>query len=332
MPDWLELPAAFLIFALGLRLSAFFSGSETGFYRVSYLRVSIAAHEGDRAAQRILWFTQNPGYFVATTLIGNNVANYLTTVAIGMAAAVYTTRSGWTEIVSTLLVSPVVFIFGELLPKNLYYRAPLHLLRRDSLWFLWFYRAFLVVSWPLNLMSRLLQRWGDPSARPLALLLGRSRLVQVFKRGHEEGLLTEVQNRLVSGVMQTAPQPIGVSVTPAARVLGMADDASRQALLDFARRFGLTHVAVRRAGTQDEWYAYARTSDLIATQKPVMSLFRPMPRIDAAISKLETILALREAGAPVGVVYAGSRLVGTVTEHGLVEQLFRSPQALAPAV
>ena len=89
MQDWLAIIGAFALFLLGLRLSAFFSGAETGFYRVSFLRLSIDAHAGDRIAKRILWFAQHPSYFVATTLIGNNIANYLTTSAISLAIVTF---------------------------------------------------------------------------------------------------------------------------------------------------------------------------------------------------------------------------------------------------
>ena len=65
----------------------FFSGAETGFYRVSYLRLSIDAQAGDPVARRILWFCQNPSDFVVTALIGNNVAQYGLTAAVGIAAA-----------------------------------------------------------------------------------------------------------------------------------------------------------------------------------------------------------------------------------------------------
>ena len=81
----LQFLAALLLFLLGLRLSAFYSGTETGFYRVSYLRLTIDAHAGDRVARRLMWFAHHPSYFVATTLVGNNIANYMTTLAIGLA-------------------------------------------------------------------------------------------------------------------------------------------------------------------------------------------------------------------------------------------------------
>ena len=77
---------ALVLFLIGLRLAAFFSGAETGFYRVSYLRVSIDAQSGDPVAKRILWFCQNPTNFVVTALIGNNVAHYILMVAVGIAA------------------------------------------------------------------------------------------------------------------------------------------------------------------------------------------------------------------------------------------------------
>ena len=46
-----------LLFIVGIRLSFFFSGSETGFYRISPLQLSIRVHQGDRASaslQRML--------------------------------------------------------------------------------------------------------------------------------------------------------------------------------------------------------------------------------------------------------------------------------------
>ncbi|MBW3538799.1 MAG: DUF21 domain-containing protein [Planctomycetes bacterium] len=326
----LELLVALALFAVGLRLSAFFSGSETGFYRASFIRVSIDANAGDRVAQRLLWFARHPAYFVATCLVGNNVANYLTTVAVGLAAvALVPMQSDWVEIAGAMLMAPVVFIFGELLPKNLYYRAPLYHLRREVRIFSGFYRLFLVVSFPLIGISKLLERIAGSAERPLQTLRGRSRLAQLLSRGRAAGLLTEVQSRLVHGLLYTAAEPVSAAMTPASRVLGMADDASRAELLDYARRYGTAAVMLRRAGTEDEWYAYVRVADLAVTQRPLRALVRTMPTIDPRGSKLEALLALREAGATHGVVASGDVARGVVSDRGLVEGLFRSSAALA---
>ncbi|MEE3220565.1 MAG: CNNM domain-containing protein, partial [Planctomycetota bacterium] len=56
------------LFLSGLLLSAFFSGSETGFYRVPRIRLLIDSLAGDRVSRVLLWLTNYPSLFVATTL------------------------------------------------------------------------------------------------------------------------------------------------------------------------------------------------------------------------------------------------------------------------
>jgi len=325
----LAFAGAVALFACGLRLSAFFSGAETGFYRISHLRLSIDTQAGDRVARRILWFIRNPGYFVATTLVGNNVANYLTTVAIGLGAvAFYRSESGWAEIVGTLLLAPVVFVFGELVPKNLYYRAPMKLLRRDVAWFTFSYRLFLIVSFPLIWITKLFERFGNSGERQFELLLGRSGLVQLLGQGHQEGLLTEVQSRLVTGLMQTAAEPVTKAMTPCSRIIGVADDTGSQDVLECAEQFGLTHVAVRSAGDGDSWYGYVPIVELVVNQQPFKSAIRRMSQLPASARKLEALLELRASGMAYGVVMEEDRVVGMVSEQGLVEQLFRHPSMI----
>ena len=330
MMTFLGFMGAVALFLLGLRLSGFFSGSETGFYRVSSLRLNIDAQAGDRTAARILWFAQNPSYFVATTLVGNNIANYITTVAIGLAVVIgLQVESGWAEIVGTLLLSPVVFVFGELVPKYLYLRAPLQMLRKDTRLFLFFFRLFLVVSFPLIWITKLFERFGSQEDKQLNLVLGRSRLVQVLSRGHREGLLSDVQGRLVHGLMHTAAQRVRDAVIPASRVLGVADDVSREEMLQYAKQYGMTSISIRRADSPNSWYGYLRVIDLAVSPSPPNSLIRNMPTIPASASKLEALLELRNSGAAYGVVAQSEETVGIISERGLVEQLFRAPQAAA---
>lgn len=319
---------ATLLFLLGVRLSAFFSGSETGFYRASFARLSIDANAGDPVAKRLMWFAGHPSYFVATTLVGNNVANYLTTVSLGLAAAALELgESGWFEVVGTLCCAPVVFIFGELLPKNLYYRAPLRLLRRDAWWFMAFYRLFLVVSFPLILMTRFLERFGEPGERSLEIVLGRSRLVQVLGEAHREGLLVAAQHQLIEGMMHTADQPVTGSMTPADRVYGVSEKATIEEMLDCARQFGLASVNIHRADDPAAWYGCVRAVDLaVGRGRPPESLIRCMPELSPSTTRLEALMKLRETNQLQAVIKNGDEVLGVVNEQGLVELLFRTPR------
>lgn len=324
----LAILGTFTLFGVGVHLSAFFSGCETGFYRANTLRLGIDAQAGDRLAKRILKFLQNPSYFVATTLVGNNIANYLTTVSIGLiivAVMPADSRVWWYEIVATVMVAPLVFVFGELMPKNLYYRSPLMLLRKDISVFRFFYSLFLPISFPLIAISKGIESLGSQESKPLNQVLGRSRLTQVLGAGRREGILTQTQNQLVQGMMHSAVHPVSESMTPLSRVLGTSLESTREEILEHARKFGLTSVLVHQP--QDEQsFGCLNVSDLSLDPRPVDSLLKALPILDRDESKLEALLTLRQQNAVFGVVCKEDRVLGIVNQRGLIEQLFHPPQ------
>ena len=320
MTFWLPLAAAIALFVVGVRLSAFFSGSETGFYRVSFLRLSIDAHAGDSVARRLMWFVQNPSFFVATTLVGNNIANYVATVAIGLAiAALFTTTSALLDVAATMLFAPVIFLFGELMPKNLYFRAPTELLRQGLKKFRFYYFLFLPVSLPLVGITRLFERLSQSSPHQLDLVLGRRRLSHVLDKGHEHGLLTAGQGNLVHGLLHESSLRASEIMTPVDRVLGLEESATREELSAFARDYGLTHITIRKAEIADGWFGYIRWIDLERRSDEPRDLIREMPRIAHDATRLTALLALRENGHALALVCDGETVLGTMSEKALIE-------------
>jgi putative hemolysin len=322
MNFWLLLVIAGTLFVVGVRLSAFFSGSETGFYRVSFLRLSIDAHTGDPVAQRLLWFVQHPEFFVATTLVGNNIANYLATLAIGLGAdAFFESNSISVEVGVTLLISPVIFVFGELMPKNLYFRAPTRLLRSNIGLFQFFYRALLPGSMPLVWITRLFEKLSSSAPHRMDLLLGRHRLIQVLSKGHEHGVLTNQQGILVHGLLHDATRPVSEIMIPTSRILGENEGVSRETLLEYARRKHLTHIPIRRQSSGTDWFGYVRVLDLELDSRPVDSMTRTMPEIPVAATRLMALLAIRESGESVGVIVEGKNVRGIIMENVLIDHL-----------
>ncbi len=322
MNFWLLLAIASSLFVVGVRLSAFFSGSETGFYRVSFLRLSIDAHTGDSVAKRLLWFVQNPEFFVATTLVGNNIANYLTTIAIGLGTEAFIdSPSIVVEVGATLLLAPVIFVFGELMPKNLYFRAPIRLLRNNSRLFKLCYRSFLPASIPLVWIARLLEKLSSATSNRADFLLGRHRLIQVLSKGHEHGILTNQQGILVHGLLHDATRPISEIMISTETILGEEENASREKLLEYARENHLTHIPLRRHKSSADWFGYVRVLDLELGSRQAESMIRTMPRIPAASTRLMALLAIRDSGESVGVIIEGDDVHGIIMENVLIDHL-----------
>jgi CBS domain containing-hemolysin-like protein len=330
VPNWLECLAAFVLFLFGVRLCAFFSGTETGFYRLSIPRLSIDARAGDQRAAHLLWFANHPAYFVATSLIGTNVANDVCTAAVSWGVVLlFGSSSASLEVIATLLTAPIIFEFGELLPKSVYYLIPLQRLRSVIDWFRVFFYLFLPLSWPLVMATRFFERMRGQTSETAELVMGRNRLVQLMRHGHREGVLTDLQSRLANGLLQLAPQPVLLSLIPNSRVLGVSETATREEMLEFARKFGLSSVAIHRADDENAWYGYVFVAEL-QLQKADKPLIHSMPLVPHQTGKLEALHLLQAADASYGAVVRQMQTIGVVARNGLVEQIFRPPMATTP--
>ena len=99
-------------------LSGLFSASETAFFSLNTLRLERLAKEGNKKAEEILHFLQNPANLIATILVGNEMVN----VAIAATSAILFVKLLGEELGATLAVPITVItllIFGEVTPKTL---------------------------------------------------------------------------------------------------------------------------------------------------------------------------------------------------------------------
>lgn len=100
-------------------LSALFSGIEIAFLSINKLKVEISKNQGKLSGNILSDFNQNPSRFIATMLVGNNIA----LVAFGSLMAQvlhFPLNEGFLLIVQTLITTVVVLIFGEFFPKILF--------------------------------------------------------------------------------------------------------------------------------------------------------------------------------------------------------------------
>lgn len=112
-----------LCVALGLLIgcSAFFSGSETALMTLNRYRLRHQAKSGDKAAQRASRLLQRPDRLIGIILLGNNFVNILASSLATVIAIHFLGEGG--IVVSTVAMTAIVLIFGEVAPKTL---AALH--------------------------------------------------------------------------------------------------------------------------------------------------------------------------------------------------------------
>ncbi|MEM6655771.1 MAG: CNNM domain-containing protein [Planctomycetota bacterium] len=313
---------AFALFAVGLALSAVFSGSETGFYRVSRVRLLIDSIAGDQLARRLLWASNNPAAFVATALVGNNVANYLTSRSIVMLAGLWFPGAAAAEVLLPLVATPVVFIYGELLPKKLFFAAPYRLLRRCTPALLVAGVLFSVVSVLLWLVSRLIESVSKTTIPIIRMELARRELASVLAEGHAVGLLESGQQRIVQMAITLGARPIKDFMTPASRTPRASTRMSAEDGLRLARRQQRSAMPVEDPAAKRAVVGYFSAVDcLLEPGKPSLPI-RPLREFQETDGYLATLLAMQADDEPLALVRnAAGRVVGFLTADRLKDEL-----------
>lgn len=103
-------------------LSGFFSACETAFTSANEARLKNFATK-KRRAKYILTLHNKYDQVISTLLIGNNLVN-IAASTLGVTLFVGLLGSGTGEIVSTVVLTIIVLIFGEITPKMIAKRVP----------------------------------------------------------------------------------------------------------------------------------------------------------------------------------------------------------------
>jgi CBS domain containing-hemolysin-like protein len=106
-----------LIIALLVLLSAYFSATETAFSSLNRTRLKTLAEQGNRRAALTLHLAEDYDRLLSTILVGNNVVNIAMSSISTLLFVRLLPNIGAT--VSTIVITLVVLIFGEVSPKSL---------------------------------------------------------------------------------------------------------------------------------------------------------------------------------------------------------------------
>ena len=222
----------------GLFFSAFFSGTETGLYRINRLRLHLGVQQRDPQALRLAGVLKDEQGALSVTLVGTNVMNYVTTVAV---AYLFAERWGLsetdTEVYTVIILTPIVFVFGEMVPKNLFQLHADLLMGRGSRLLLIANGLFrgLGLVWILKRLAGIFNRVAgggsdDGPAGP------KRRMAVMLQEALAGGVLSEDQSDLIDRVCRLSETPVHAVMIPRNRVVGVAAQTKRRELMRIVRR------------------------------------------------------------------------------------------------
>lgn len=308
---------------LGFAGSAMYSGIETGAYSLNRVRLHLLAQQAGpaRALDRLV---ERPTSLLGTLLIGNNVSNYLGTFSLSVLLAALGYGDLAVIVLNTVLVTPILFVFGETLPKDLFAAHADRLMYRLTFVITWSRAAAIATGLlPLiGLFTEVVMRTLGQGGK-VNPFHPRRQVEVLVKEGVGYGLLSDEQSAIVQRVLALTDARVEHEMVPWDRVVTVKHDDDPAVLWTLAdrsshRRFPVLDGEGRVIGVVSCIDAMLHE---MGEAPPIRELMNPALWIAPGTPIRVGLSQLQKTGAALAIVGDGSVPQGVLSVKDLVEPI-----------
>ena len=302
-------------------LVGFFAGSETGVVSVNRVHLRHAVRSGNAQAQRLSRLLVRQEGVIAALLIGTNVFNV---AAASLATALFEKLVGSAAAaVSTIVMTPIIVVFAEVLPKTYFrYRADTVMPRvyAPLAAATGFLRPF---AWLTSAFVRLMFRITGHAQR--RFFVTREELKSIVTESADKGALRLRERDMLHGVFDFGGTAARDVMIPLERVTCVAESAAVEELKQLVRAKGHTRVLVYRERPEDVT-GFVNIFDVLYAERVGAGFaehVRPIRWVQSGRRLDGLLIELLRARAPIAAVAADTerKCVGIVTVEDIVEEI-----------
>ena len=231
MEHFMNMWWAYAVIFVMICLSAYFSASEIAFNSANKLRLRRAADEGSKTAKIAYGISENFTTSLSSILIGNNLANIaVSTCTTLIIMDLFPGNEGVASTIATIVVTIVILICGEIVPKNLSKQHADTVAR----WIAIPTRILTLLLSPIVaivmiLLFLLRKIWGKDHVEGEPTVT-EEELSSIIETVEEEGVINEEQSELLQSALEFDTTTIERIMTPRVNVTALDIDADEEEL------------------------------------------------------------------------------------------------------
>ena len=301
--------------------SAFFSASETAFSSLNQIRLKSRAEDGDSSAARVLAMAEQYDKLLSTILIGNNIVNI---AAASIGTILFTQMLGAERgaTVSTIVLTIIVLIFGEVTPKSLAKEMPEKVATAVSPFLVLLMALMTPLTWLFTQWKKLLGHFVHSGE---ADTITEGELMTRVSEAENDGELTDRESELIRSAIEFDDVEVEEILTPRVDVVAVEDDIPLEELAQTFAESGYSRLPVYH-GTIDNIIGVVHEKDFyIARLKKatkIDDLVVPTLYTTGSTQISQLLRTLREQHHHLAVVvdeYGGTE--GIITLEDILEEL-----------
>ncbi len=243
MPDG-SVPLLIALIALIL-FSAFFSMTETAYSCANRIKLRALASNGNNKAQKVLTLAEKDyDKLISTILIGNNIVNIVaTTLATILFAMIYKDNPSTGNVVSTVVMTLSILIFGEITPKLIAKTYP----EKVSMLVYPLIKLFYYVLFLLNLIfsgwkwiiSKIFRFKDDD-------VVTEAEIMTMVEEAEEDGTLKTEETELIRSVIEFDDLEVGDILVPRVNIVAVDVTSSMDEIKKVFAKEGYSRIPVYR--------------------------------------------------------------------------------------
>ena len=306
--------------AVLVAMSAYFSATETAFTSLNRIRLRTKADNGSLRAAKTLELAEEYDKLLSTILIGNNIVNITATTVATVLCTKWFRQYGPT--VSTVALTVIILIFGEITPKSLAKEMP----ERCAMFAYPLLKLLMVVLTPMNflftqwkrLLGQVFRSGGDDG-------ITEEELVVMVDQAETEGGLDEHESDLIRNAIEFNDLEVSEILTPRVDLVAAEEDSTMEEVAALFAESGYSRIPIYHE-TIDNIVGVVHEKDFYAAryrgETMVSNIKAPVfyTTGNTKISELLRILQKNKAHMAVVVdEYGGTE--GIATLEDIVEEL-----------
>ena len=323
-----------LIIIVCLILSAFFSGMEIAFVSSNRIYLEIEKSQQGFTSKVLKSITQKPSRFIATMLLGNNVALVLYGIFMGdrILQIFYpqTLLSGEASLLivfyQTLISTAIILLTAEFLPKVFFQLYANTFIKIFSIPVAFFYAlfypiTFLIIEFTDVILKQFFKTGSDKVQLSFSKVeLGNYIDEQLESFNDKENLDSEIQ--IFQNALDFSEVKTREAMVPRAEVIAVEERTSIEDIKVLFISTGLSKIPVYKE-TIDHILGYVHAFEIIKKPKTLINILLPVAYIPETMLVNDVLKLLTRQHKSIAVVideYGGTS--GIVTVEDIVEELF----------
>ena len=302
--------------------SAFFSASETAFSSLNQIRLKSRAEDGDSSAARVLAMAEQYDKLLSTILIGNNIVNI---AAASIGTILFTQMLGAERgaTVSTIVLTIIVLIFGEVTPKSLAKEMPEKVATAVSPFLVLLMALMTPLTWLFTQWKKLLGHFVHSGE---ADTITEGELMTMVSEAENDGELTDRESELIRSAIEFDDVEVEEILTPRVDVIAVEDDMPLEEVAQTFAESGYSRLPVYH-DTIDNIIGVVHEKDFymarLKKETKLEDLVKPTLYTTGSTQISQLLRTLREQHHHLAVVvdeYGGTE--GIITLEDILEEPF----------